>query len=69
MAVNVNKARATAIPADNSVQQARTWTYTLAISATLLAIMYGLAFWHEARGEAAREQAVQPAPIAAASTH
>jgi hypothetical protein len=31
----------------------------LAISATLLATMYGLAFWHELRKEAARQNKIQ----------
>jgi hypothetical protein len=56
------KARATAVAQAHSANQLRTWTFTIAISATLLAIMYGLAYWHELRGEAARQDATQ-API------
>jgi hypothetical protein len=59
----VNKARARAIAQEHSAHQARTWTFTLAISAALLAIMYGLAFWHEARSAAARQDAINSAPI------
>jgi hypothetical protein len=32
----------------------RTWAVTLGVSGAMLAVMYGLAFWHEARAEAAR---------------
>jgi hypothetical protein len=32
----------------------RTWAVTLGVSGVMLAVMYGLAFWHEARAEAAR---------------
>ncbi len=64
----VKKARAAAIAQEHAANQARTWTFTLAISAALLAIMYGLAFWHESRSEAARQQAIQSAPISS-STH
>jgi hypothetical protein len=41
----------------------RTWAVTLGVSGAMLAAMYGLAFWHEARAEAART-----APPAAVST-
>ena len=57
------KARATAVAQVNSAHQLRTWTFTIAISATLLAVMYGLAYWHELRGEAARQDAMRAAPI------
>jgi len=57
------KARATAVAQVHSANQLRTWMFTIAISATLLAIMYGLAFWHEVRGEAARQDAMRAAPI------
>jgi hypothetical protein len=57
----VTKAQATAIARkidqENAANQVRTWTFTLAISATLLAIMYGLAFWHEARARAIAAEA------------
>ena len=59
------KARATAIAQANSANQLRTWMFTIAISATVLAIMYGLAYWHELRGEAARQDAMRAAPISA----
>jgi hypothetical protein len=59
------KAKAVAIAQEHAANQMRTWTFTLAISATLLSIMYGLAFWHEARSEAARVQAIQEAPVSA----
>jgi len=65
MALKRNHARAVA--QEHPANGLRTWTYTVAISLTLLAIMYGLAYWHEARGEAARDSAVQSAPIT--STH
>jgi len=35
------------------------WAIALAISVILLAIMYGLAFWHESRNEAARQNKIQ----------
>ena len=35
------------------------WAITLAISLILLAIMYGLAFWHESHNEAARQNKIQ----------
>jgi hypothetical protein len=60
MALKRNHARAVAQEHANGL---RTWTFTIAISLTLLAIMYGLAYWHEARGEAIRDSAVQSAPI------
>jgi hypothetical protein len=60
------KARATAVAqAQHSASAVRTWTFTIAISATLLAVMYGLAYWHELRGAAARQDAMQSAPISA----
>ncbi|HML14572.1 MAG TPA: hypothetical protein VK456_14795 [Xanthobacteraceae bacterium] len=59
----VNKAKATAIThkieQEHAANQVRTWTFTIAISATLLAIMYGLAFWHEARARATAAEAAQ----------
>jgi len=64
MALKRNHARAVAQEQSTGL---RTWTFTVAISLTLLAIMYALAYWHEARGEAARDGAVQSAPIT--STH
>jgi len=36
----------------------RTWVLTLAISGTVLATMYGLAYWNEARSEAVRAQTI-----------
>lgn len=44
----------------------RTWTVTFAIAAIVLLTMYGLAYWHEARGEANRP--LNDAPIAHAGT-
>jgi hypothetical protein len=41
----------------------RTWVLTLAISGTVLATMYGLAYWNEARSEAVRAQTIS-APVA-----
>ena len=35
------------------------WAIALAISVILLAIMYGLAFWHESHNEAARQNKIQ----------
>jgi hypothetical protein len=57
------QARATAVAQVDSAHQLRTWTFTIAISAALLAVMYGLAYWHELRGEAARQDAIHAAPI------
>ena len=59
------QARAAVVAQAHSANQLRTWTFTIAISATLLAIMYGLAYWHELRGEAARQDAIRSAPISA----
>ena len=58
MAVNKAKATAFAQKIDQErANQVRTWTFTIAISATLLAVMYGLAFWHEARARATAAEA------------
>jgi hypothetical protein len=65
MSLKRNHARAVA--QEHPANGSRTWTFTLAISLTVLAIMYGLAYWHEARGEAARDGALNSAPIT--STH
>jgi hypothetical protein len=35
----------------------RTWAITLGVSGAMLVTMYALAFWHEARAEAARTAA------------
>ena len=39
---------------DASRNGLRSWILTIAISAAVLATMYGLAYWNEARGEASR---------------
>jgi len=54
---HVRNAKASAQPAD-AKSGMRAWVLTLAISGTVLATMYGLAYWNEARSEAVRAQTI-----------
>ena len=54
---HVRNAKASTQPAD-AHSGMRTWVLTLAISGTVLATMYGLAYWNEARSEAVRAQTI-----------